>query len=362
MRSSGTGIPAENGRAEQLQFLRFCAFIMVFLWHGKVWAPAVIPVGNAAAEGVSFFFTLSGLASGYSYFLRQKPYSRREHVRYMWKKLKRIYPLYFCMTFLSLVFSGIPYWIVVKDFQSARPYLIQFAKNVLMLQSWYKGGDYFSFGCVGWFISSIMFLYLLTPWLKALVSQLYKRENGYRNLIVMFVIMIAVTTGYCYVTRNGDQEFWQYVFPPARLGEYFAGMLLGFMIRAGMDRVPDGPGIKIAFTCLEAAALLLWAGSLFLPFAWWKYRIVHWLFPNLFLLGIFALGRGRITDLFRMRLFRRLGDISFESYLLHFNILVLYGTTGVGAAGRWGNLFSLAFCLALTLMLACLIAKPYAGK
>lgn len=358
MSHSENHLSKDSGRAEQLQFLRFCAFMAVFLWHGKVWVPAWFPGGNAAAESVSFFFVLSGLGTGYSFFLRRTPYSLREHGRYIWRKLKKIYPLYITMALFSFVFSGLPYWLVTRDFGPAAPHLIQFARTLLMVQSWFPGGDYFSFNGVGWFISSIMFLYLVTPWLKLLLVKIYENKHRYSILAAVFAAVFAVTTGYCYATGGWDQEFWQYVFPPARLGEYFMGMILGFFLCSQKDRTPDTGRRKGIFTCLEAAALLLWAVSLCLPFADWQFRIVHWLVPNLFLSGVFALGYGAVSELFRMRPFHILGDVSFESFLIHANILALYGITGVGAAGRLGNLFSLFFCLVLTLMLAFMIAKP----
>ena len=64
-------IAATRQRAEQLQFLRFLAFINVFLVHTEEWAFFAYPRSHCSNAAVSFFFMLSGLVIGLSGFDRE---------------------------------------------------------------------------------------------------------------------------------------------------------------------------------------------------------------------------------------------------------------------------------------------------
>ena len=70
---------------------------------------------------------------------------------------------------------------------------------------------------------------------------------------------------YCYVTQSLDMSFWHYQFPPARMGEYFLGMILGFCARPTKARIPEGKLGRAGFTVLEIAVLLFWYPSFSVP-------------------------------------------------------------------------------------------------
>ena len=61
-KTAGAGM--KTGREEQLQFLRFLAFVNIFMYHSEQWLFFKYPVSHCAFAAVSFFFVLSGLVSG----------------------------------------------------------------------------------------------------------------------------------------------------------------------------------------------------------------------------------------------------------------------------------------------------------
>lgn len=76
---------------------------------------------------------------------------------------------------------------------------------------------------------------------------------------------------------------------------------------------------------------------------------------------------GYISKIFCHHFLLRLGDISFECFLLHQLVLKIYASvTGVGAISKLGNLFSASFCLFVTIIFAMMLSdkslKNYAEK
>ncbi len=147
------------GRVQQLQFLRFLAFLNIFIWHAEAWNFLNYPAGNSANISVSFFFCLSGLVTGYSYYGREIKLGLPEIGKYMWKKVKKVYPLYFLTMMIPVLHSDFPEQIAAGMPDKLWGQLEQLTKNLLLVQSWFREGC-FSFNIVGWFLSTLLFLNL----------------------------------------------------------------------------------------------------------------------------------------------------------------------------------------------------------
>ena len=88
-----------SDRANQLQFLRFIAFCMIFLWHINAYAFSFIARFNmnAAAEAVSFFFILSGMVVAYSGYGKESECSLKSIGAFVWKALSSFYGSFLCV-------------------------------------------------------------------------------------------------------------------------------------------------------------------------------------------------------------------------------------------------------------------------
>ena len=139
-------------------------------------------------------------------------------------------------------------------------------------------------------------------------------------MLLMIMLLIALLAVYNYTLHGINDEFWLYIFPPARLGEYFIGIIIGYYI---LSIKKDAGGTRIIFTVLEIAALLQWVFIMMIPAEGWRYRVMEWVIPNVILIGIFAYGRGHLSKLFSKKIFAFLGDVSFECFLLHVIIIRL---------------------------------------
>lgn len=339
-------------RADQLQFLRFCAFFLIFSWHADKYVPYWFPHGNGAANAVAFFFILSGVVTGYSTYNKEVVFSVGVTKQHFWRKIKKVYPLYFVTTIFTVIYSGLPEYVANYDYEKAMATFLRLIRHLLLLQSWFPMG-YYAFNGVGWFLSSIMFLYLLNVPLSACMTGIRKKKNWRLILGVIFCTTVGLIVLYCYALRGTNVEFTEYIFPPSRLGEYICGLCVGYIVRSVIEKVPSGTVYKIIFSCAEIAAIIVWITAIYRPMALWQEGIVHWLFPNLLLLVIFTFGKGVISDLFKVKFLRHLGDISFECFLIHQIVIYEYViNAGVGDSSKPGKLISLVFCLIMTLLLA----------
>lgn len=341
-----------GGREDQLQFLRFLAFLNVFIGHGEQWLFFPYRTSHCATAAVSFFFMLSGLVAGYS--LAGKPVvpSGRNIAVFLWKKIRKVYPLYFLTTMFAVMFSPIPSLLMASDFDGAGPQLVQLGKNLLLIQSWFPENAH-SFNTVGWFLSVLMFLYALSLPFGWLLNKLGQSKFWWLWIPGLFGGIFCGIVFYCYGTQNLDMSFWHYQFPPARAGEYFLGMILGFMAVPGKKWLPDGKSWKAVYTVLEIGVLLFWYYSLSRPGNYWRNNIVSWVIPELAVLTIFLAGKGWCSDLFRRRELVYLGDISFECYLLHQLVLIRFAVNLQGQPGSLaGNVFVILFSLLFSVLTA----------
>lgn len=346
----------KSKRADQLQFIRFCAFLLIFLWHANNFAFAFLPGANGAANGTEFFVLLSGFVSGYSSYNQDISCTLKGIMVYMWKKLKKVYPLYFITTVFTISYSAIPSLVANHLFEGLKSHIIQLVKSLLLVQSWFPT-NYFSYNGVGWFLSTIMFLYLLNIPMRACATRIKKMKKAEFVFGIVFVVSFILTFMYCYLMRNTNMEYTEYVLPISRMGEYVCGMSLGYFVVSVRNRICDSITITILFTFFELGSLVLWIYGMYMPVVEWQNRIVHWMIPNCILISVFGMGKGVVSKLFSIKPLRYLGDISFECFLLHQIILFLFTSfSGVVGISKLGNLFSIVFCLMITVLCAALIS------
>ena len=333
----------------QFQFLRFLAFMLIFLWHGNTYCSGFSwHTGHMAAEAVCFFVCLSGFLTG-RYHKEIISVSFKAVLKYAFGKIKRFYPLYLFATVYMLMFTDIPAGIANFRFEELGKPLAQLVAHVFLLQSWFPEG-YFGFSGVGWFLSTMLFLYLLALPVLSFLNQIRSKKG----LLLILISGLCAAVIYCFAMRFKNTEFWLYIFPPARMFEYFGAMIFGILIRR-----TDFSSIKrkkYLCTLLELAALTAVIVSVYAvpPLFIWSGRTLHWLPPVLFLLAVFDIGGGCFSEIFRGRPFVYLGDISFECFLIHRFVLETYHEVSpdYGGISVLGNCFSLCLCLCITLLLS----------
>ncbi len=355
----------------QLQFLRMMAILIIFRYHSVIYQFDPFPFNfgiwwNATSSAVVFFFMLSGLVSGYYSYERDIEMSVKDSLKYVWKKLCKVYPLYLAVTLYSISFYDIPKLIASKSWDQLRYLMLLLARHILLLQSWVKvyPGEFFCFSEVGWFLSTIMFLYLLNIPLRAVATRIKKNRRSSVIFAGIAAGMVIVIYIYSYLLRNTDMEYTINLFPVSRLGEYICGMSLGYLLYPLKNKLKEREDKKLAaqtavWTLIEAAVLVVWWLWVYIPYEPWMFRIAHWLIPDILLLVVFTAGKGYISRLFRWKPLIYLGDISFEFYLIHSMVLKSYvlNTGGEATTTLMGTAFSLLLCGGVALLASALVSK-----
>ena len=166
--------PTRTGREEQLQFLRFWAFFNVFVCYGEQWLFFKYPTSHCSTAAVSFFFMLSGLVTALASFNKDIRLSWREEGKYLWRKVKKIYPLYLFTTLYLFLYTNTESLTALFDVQRFPGQLV---RNLLLVQSWSAEGA-LSYNVVGWFLSTLMFLSVFSLPVMFLLNKINRRPKG----------------------------------------------------------------------------------------------------------------------------------------------------------------------------------------
>ncbi|MHB8682493.1 MAG: acyltransferase family protein [Acidimicrobiales bacterium] len=329
----GLNPPDSRARLDSLTGLRFVAAFAVFGFHliQPQWAKQFSPifhVFSAGPTGVSFFFILSGFVLTWSH---RRGDTARAFIR---RRLARIYPLHaatWALTgLLFVIYSGFP----AKKGALA---------SLFMLSSWIPDNHYYdAMNTPSWSLDCELFFYLLFPLLLAFFSGLTPRRR--RTFLVGLLVLSLVVSVALAPATPGSLKYWAlYKFPPTRLIEFVAGILLALELE---ERVL--PRIPVGFALVVAAAAYVGAGYSPLAYA----GVVVTFVP--FLLLIASAAQADVSErrtVFSRRSFVRLGVWSFAFYLVHGPVIYfLYETWSTLPRSPLGA--SLFGALALGLSLA----------
>jgi len=274
-----------------LTSLRFLAALYVFIYHINEVFPLPTPwwIKNiilAGPLGVNIFFALSGFILVYTYLDKNIQYQK-----FLYKRLIRLYPVYLFGLFLSLGvdiwFHKISLWNVV---------LI----NAFMLQSYFYNLTLIWYGGA-WSISTEMFFYLLFPLILSLLVQIESKRILY--LILCFILVLSSVPGLLH--QYGILSFkLVYAFPPLRICEFIAGMIVGILT----FRFNIRPHIVVVIVTFMIAAIYL---------VYFSPRLIGYVVHNIFVLpAILVLLCLLIRYEISFKPLIYLGKISYSFYII----------------------------------------------
>ncbi|MGQ8708145.1 acyltransferase family protein [Serratia sp. TSA_198.1] len=330
--------------------MRIFAALLVFLFHaslGKMLNPFedmqvadnyALIFKNAGWLGVSFFFILSG------FVLTWSANPQQSNRRFWLKRLGKIFPNHLVTWALMLAF----FRSYVSDSNAWLP-------NLLLLSSWSNNIDIFvSVNQPSWTLCSEMLFYMLFPAIFMLVSKL--PANWLPSALGAVFIGLALTqlaiTHWVDGTPQlkewplSENQWWlAYNFPPFRLYEFMAGMIMARLLQTGRRLSLSLPGTVLL-------VLVAYIATYFVPF---QYSLNFITFIPLCLL-ITAAAQGDLAGkktLINTRLIVWLGEISFGMYMVHY--LVLIAAKQMMADRLYG------LAASLSIILVCLLASLVGG-
>lgn len=317
--------------------LRFIACFCVFALHCYS-----MKMSHFAAWSVSLFFMMSGFLYGKQY--ANKEISWKNSNSFVWRKIKKLYPLYLCTSVLI-----IPYFLIKIGFRET---LIQIIPYLLLTQSILEC-FHAVFVAAAWFISAIIILYFLTPTLICIGKWMFSNMNFFKIGLFCIIPLYILLIIYSYlICKYNWGTFWIYNFVFARVIEYFIAICLGIFTEntVGMNRLSSKKQgiISDVIMMIVFVVIVMLGFSFSMSQAYW--RIVVWIIPNCLLLYFADKKVGFVNRLLSVKPLVWLGQLSFEIYLFH-PVFLLYLTF-------WDEIWNISrvwriscFCLTFVLTL-----------
>jgi len=321
-----------------LTSLRFVAAGAIVLGHGHPYFGSLgLATTFSLAQGVSFFFVLSGYILAFNY-------PRVQNLSELWKfyraRFSRIWPLHLTGT---LIFFFLVNGINAGALDGSAQLVFAGASSLLLMQSLIPLRDiYLVFNGVAWSLSTEIVFYLIFP-------LLILRRGGLSGLIAQIAVPAAFVCAFLLFATGWNitpDEAYSgvslmgllYVNPMARLLEFGLGVAACRAFLAIKEKLPSSGSLYV-YSFAELAVVLLSLISIYL-----SPRVISLLKFNgqfavassyyltksgsacifALLIIIFSLGKGRISRLLSAGPFILLGEISFALYIVHMGVLQWY--------------------------------------
>lgn len=286
---------------KSLQSFRALFSVIIFLGHFPfAYASPFVVLSDCA---VSYFLILSGFVTCLAH--EQKILTGQYNFRtFSINRFKRIYPLHIlCMVLISsaiLIMHIAPY-----------PTVPQIIANLLLIQSWVPEYDiYFSMNGVAWFLSTLMFCYIVAVPIIRLCDKHLKA--------VIAVTTLAIASYLSVLPFIPDSRlFWfLYIFPVTRVIDF----ILGILLFQGYKRLKTAGYTPKPYIGITTFAIILITGiaSYYLPeritlACWW------WMPMSVMILYLSMRNENdsTVSRILSSSRLVRFGNMSFSFYMLH---------------------------------------------
>ena len=294
---------------------RFIASLMIFIVHfpvqGQNWLSQFT---NKWLFVNTWFFILSGFVLTQKYFLRFNQLNSVNLFNFYIARLAKIYPLYLCLFFIFWLKWGAPnidLWLYVCG-----------------LQAWtFDVNKVIAIDSPAWFVSAIIFLYLLFPFLIYLSHRL-KIAESFEKIVMTAVFFVSILyflanyanlTGEAWLPPSQPKSvyLWMYFFPIARIPDFSLGMIAAIFCFY-FEKKRNFPVLFWSSMTYGACFLILFFMVISKYFYSAYFMDVAYLVPFFFLIiGIVHSPQAKISRLLSTPALLFLGELSYAFYLVH---------------------------------------------
>lgn len=283
----------------ELQGLRALAMLGIFLFHS--W---LFPGGSLA---LTFFFMLSGFVTYYSQYKKVDNIKLKDIPSWVFNKIKKLYPIYFITLILSIIIRW--NWITTL---TLKEFIGKFSLNLVLLQSLFRN-EALNFNPLSWFLSVLVIIYVFTiPIMKSV------KKISVRNTVLLVLGVILLQFSINILKENIFTNMYLYSNPAYRILEFILGILIAKIYVEKKIEISHATLVEILIGIIFSLQYLLhFKINTIVGISY--YNIIFTL-----AIYIFALGQGRISKLLKIKLLQNLAKISFEFYMIHELILIIF--------------------------------------
>lgn len=370
-KSDRIDLAAQNKpRLNALTSLRFFAAAMIVAGHSHhLFGSLGLATHLSLAQGVSFFFVLSGFILAYNY-----PNIGKDLPRFYFSRFARLWPLHIAALMALPLIAGT--WNTGNLNELGKVYV--FIGNLLLIQAWIPFRDSFlTFNGVAWSISTEAFFYILFP-----AAMLLMRRSGVLLLLIaasLTVIFMWMTVHFKITMDVSTSELNAmgtiYVNPLARFFEFALGMLTCRIFMVVRPTIHAGNMRNSAVWSVAeviAIALALFSMHITPRLPLWNVFAEPWVpvvqyylvssgsaIPFAALILVFSFGRGLPSRLISTKVLVFLGEASFALYLFHATVILWFQQHASISTGPYGAVLFWLSVLAIASLAHLAIEKPF---
>ncbi|MBD8531503.1 MULTISPECIES: acyltransferase [unclassified Massilia] len=329
-----------------LTSLRFIAAMMVVLSHLEFLdenriGPISWLAKNVFREGyvgVTFFFVLSGFILSHSYSTKMRE-GRGGAQQFVHARIARIFPIHLLTALIAL-----PLALIWRQ-ESSATLAGSLVLNLALLQAWVPRSTwYFSFNTPAWSLSVEFFFYLAFPLLITIRS---------RTLLWATAALLCLKAGIS-INADSQNKFLLYIFPPLRLADFIAGILLHRLF-SSVGPISNRTATLAQVLSLSALAI----AAALSPFVSQGSRFdLYYLAPMGVLILSFAWQNGLISRVISGKTLVLLGEASFSLYMIH-RLVIVYGQKILGTTGGSFDVVSAAAYVLSSILLSVAMFKLF---
>ena len=281
---------------KELTSLRFVLILVIFFHHALPNYP------GGGDMGVACFFVLSGFcyALGYGRKVKAADFDYRGFLK---SRLAKFYPLHWITLLIAIPISlhlGL-------GWKNGAVLGI----NALLLQSWFPlSSVYYSFNGVSWFLSDMVFIVAIFPFIFRLLDCRTRRWLLIMPIVVVYGVL-------CLLTPEDLRNTVLYVNPLVRLCDFIVGILSGMLYLRLKENSSVEASLQHHSVLLRVVSLLsflvLLAMSILIPGQITLMAWIFWPAAAIMLISISLTPGGLLSS----PLLLRLGQISFPFYMIH---------------------------------------------
>ena len=345
----------KSNKIDSLQALRGGAFLGVFLGHYYVgtvlfWTPI----------SVSVFFILSGFLLTLKKDDRYVNCNLSDSIKIAFKRISSLYPLHIILTLVAVV--SFTYSVLYENHVDP----VKIFLNIFLLQSLYPDTAYAaSLNSVSWFLSSLMILYILYPF----IYRALKLLKNVKKMYIAFFITLFMQTAMVFLSLNmfSDENilsYWIHVSPLYRVFEIIYGILLGMIVieKSNNKRHNSVKFYSVAEVLVFVIiACLLYYWNTGNDFEYFKRAPISPLIATA-LVYLFYMKKGFITRLLACKPLIMIGNRSGSGFLIHLLASMYFVYMSIQYGNENVRLLFQIVCLVLCFFTTMLLSGLYDTK
>ncbi len=342
-------------RVNQIQFLRFVAFLLLFVYHASFWIPDYPSNQLSGLFGLFFFLLLSGVMASYSLYQKEDIEPTASNIfNYFKQKLIKFYPLYFITNLLAVIYTVPSFMVANHSYRELFIKGIEFIATMLMCQTLLLKP--YIYNAASWYVASLIWLSLLNIPFSRFSKRIMKKDKAIRKFVMIAILGIIyslLATATAVTVFHFDASNGITAHPLIIGGIYITGMAIGNIVILIRENYSSIRLNKRLFTGTELAVVVISVAIITYQGEINPVLFALTIIINCLVLIVFMLGYGNVSKLFAKKSLVMLGNITFEAYLVHQVVIFLFANVNNWSTdSRLGNLYALSFCFVTSLVIA----------